>query len=221
MRNNENGKVEPLTGSVPLLGRRLVLVDGAISLVVCSLPAALAHLPPFATRLPLRLGAHARYTYLHADMPPKAAAAKKPKEDVGMFVCVVVHCVAALLLRLLTHSRCRSLPTRTGSGTVAERMIIDYLNQQNRPFSAQLLQTSLSSQGLTKTQITKALDKLALEGAITEGTFGKTKIYWRVQEDEPDADGDSSASSLESEVQALSAELKELQRETSTIEART
>jgi len=100
-------------------------------------------------------------------------------------------------------------------------MIIDYLNQQNRPFSAQLLQTSLSSQGLTKTQITKALDKLALEGAITEGTFGKTKIYWRVQEDEPDADGDSSASSLESEVQALSAELKELQRETSTIEART
>jgi polyhydroxyalkanoate synthesis regulator phasin len=118
------------------------------------------------------------------------------------------------------------MPPRTPF-IVAEQMIIEYLNKQNRPFSAQLLQTSLAQHGITKTQCTKALDKLAQENAITEGAFGKTKIYWRIQEvlapDSDAADADAATStgpSLDEEITQLTSQISALQRQVHEIESR-
>ncbi|XP_070704758.1 homologous-pairing protein 2 homolog isoform X2 [Pempheris klunzingeri] len=103
-------------------------------------------------------------------------------------------------------------------------IILAYLNEKNRPYSAQDVFTNLQKQhGLGKTAVVKAMEQLALEGKIKEKTYGKQKIYFADQaqfKDVSDADlkaMDCQISELGADVQALTqscrqmdAELKEL-----------
>ncbi|XP_008328226.1 homologous-pairing protein 2 homolog isoform X1 [Cynoglossus semilaevis] len=103
-------------------------------------------------------------------------------------------------------------------------LILAYLNEKNRPYSAQDVFCNLQKQhGLGKTAVVKAMELLALEGKIKEKTYGKQKIYFADQvqfQDVSDADlkaMDSQITELSAEAQSLTqscrqldAELKEL-----------
>ncbi|XP_020349002.1 homologous-pairing protein 2 homolog [Oncorhynchus kisutch] len=61
-------------------------------------------------------------------------------------------------------------------------VIFAYLNEKNRPYSAQDVFNNLQKQhGLGKTAVVKAMEQLALEGKIKEKTYGKQKIYFADQ----------------------------------------
>uniref|UniRef100_A0A3B4FTB4 Homologous-pairing protein 2 homolog n=1 Tax=Pundamilia nyererei TaxID=303518 RepID=A0A3B4FTB4_9CICH len=61
-------------------------------------------------------------------------------------------------------------------------VILAYLNEKNRPYSAQDVFSNLQKQhGLGKTAVVKAMELLALEGKIKEKIYGKQKIYFADQ----------------------------------------
>ncbi|XP_039979502.1 homologous-pairing protein 2 homolog [Xiphias gladius] len=111
-------------------------------------------------------------------------------------------------------------------------LILAYLNEKNRPYSAQDVFCNLQKQhGLGKTAVVKAMELLALEGKIKEKTYGKQKIYFADQaqfRDVNDADlkaMDCQISELGAEAQSLTqscrqldAELKELNSSLTTEE---
>ncbi|XP_022595286.1 homologous-pairing protein 2 homolog [Seriola dumerili] len=111
-------------------------------------------------------------------------------------------------------------------------LILAYLNEKNRPYSAQDVFCNLQKQhGLGKTAVVKAMELLALEGKIKEKTYGKQKIYFADQaqfKDVNDADlkaMDCQISELIAEAQSLTqscrqldAELKELNSSLTTEE---
>ncbi|XP_004552315.2 homologous-pairing protein 2 homolog [Maylandia zebra] len=111
-------------------------------------------------------------------------------------------------------------------------VILAYLNEKNRPYSAQDVFSNLQKQhGLGKTAVVKAMELLALEGKIKEKIYGKQKIYFADQaqfKDVNDADLkaiDHQTSELSEEVQSLTqscrqldAELKELNSSLTTEE---
>uniref|UniRef100_UPI003AADCE5C homologous-pairing protein 2 homolog isoform X1 n=1 Tax=Centroberyx gerrardi TaxID=166262 RepID=UPI003AADCE5C len=111
-------------------------------------------------------------------------------------------------------------------------LILAYLNEKNRPYSAQDVFCNLQKQhGFGKTAVVKAMEQLALEGKIKEKIYGKQKIYFADQaqfKDVNDADlkaMDSQISELNTEVQTISqgcrqldAELKELSSSLTTEE---
>uniref|UniRef100_A0A3B4FQ94 Homologous-pairing protein 2 homolog n=1 Tax=Pundamilia nyererei TaxID=303518 RepID=A0A3B4FQ94_9CICH len=111
-------------------------------------------------------------------------------------------------------------------------VILAYLNEKNRPYSAQDVFSNLQKQhGLGKTAVVKAMELLALEGKIKEKIYGKQKIYFADQaqfKDVNDADlkaMDHQISELSEEVQSLTqscrqldAELKELNSSLTTEE---
>ncbi|XP_055753081.1 homologous-pairing protein 2 homolog isoform X2 [Salvelinus fontinalis] len=111
-------------------------------------------------------------------------------------------------------------------------VIFAYLNEKNRPYSAQDVFNNLQKQhGLGKTAVVKAMEQLALEGKIKEKTYGKQKIYFADQAQfaevsEADLKAiDSRISDLSTQVQAISqgcrqldAELKELNSSLTTEE---
>ncbi|XP_071327659.1 homologous-pairing protein 2 homolog [Trachinotus anak] len=110
--------------------------------------------------------------------------------------------------------------------------ILAYLNEKNRPYSAQDVFCNLQKQhGLGKTAVVKAMELLAAEGKIKEKTYGKQKIYFADQaqfKDVNDADlkaMDRQISELSAEAQSLTqscrqldAELKELNSSLTTEE---
>nr|XP_046187157.1 homologous-pairing protein 2 homolog isoform X2 [Oncorhynchus gorbuscha] len=111
-------------------------------------------------------------------------------------------------------------------------VVFAYLNEKNRPYSAQDVFNNLQKQhGLGKTAVVKAMEQLALEGKIKEKTYGKQKIYFADQAQfaevsEADLKAiDSRISDLSTQVQAISqgcrqldAELKELNSSLTTEE---
>ncbi|XP_023996211.1 homologous-pairing protein 2 homolog isoform X1 [Salvelinus sp. IW2-2015] len=111
-------------------------------------------------------------------------------------------------------------------------VIFAYLNEKNRPYSAQDVFNNLQKQhGLGKTAVVKAMEQLALEGKIKEKTYGKQKIYFADQAQfaevsEADLKAiDSRISDLSTQVHAISqgcrqldAELKELNSSLTTEE---
>ncbi|XP_044036134.1 homologous-pairing protein 2 homolog [Siniperca chuatsi] len=99
-------------------------------------------------------------------------------------------------------------------------LILAYLNEKNRPYSAQDVFCNLQKQhGLGKTAVVKAMELLALEGKIKEKTYGKQKIYFADQaqfEDVKDADlkaMDCQISELNAEVQSLNQSCRQLDAE--------
>ncbi|KAM6914175.1 homologous-pairing protein 2 homolog isoform 1-T1 [Lycodopsis pacificus] len=111
-------------------------------------------------------------------------------------------------------------------------LILTYLNEKNRPYSAQDVFCNLQKQhGFGKTAVVKAMELLALEGKIKEKTYGKQKIYFADQSqftnvNEADLKAmDGQISQLSAEVQSLTqscrqldAELKELSSSLTTEE---
>ncbi|KAK6311618.1 hypothetical protein J4Q44_G00172820 [Coregonus suidteri] len=111
-------------------------------------------------------------------------------------------------------------------------VIFAYINEKNRPYSAQDVFSNLQKQhGLGKTAVVKAMEQLAQEGKIKEKTYGKQKIYFADQAQfaelsEADLKAmDSHISDLSTQVEAVSqgcrqldAELKELNSSLTTEE---
>lgn len=120
--------------------------------------------------------------------------------------------------------------SKKDSAAVAQ--ILAYLNEKNRPFSAQDVFTNLQKQcGLGKTAVVKAMEQLAQEGKIKEKVYGKQKIYFADQsqfEDVSDADlrkmddriGEinTEAQSISQSCRQLDTELKELNSSLTTAE---
>ncbi|XP_014898445.1 homologous-pairing protein 2 homolog [Poecilia latipinna] len=99
-------------------------------------------------------------------------------------------------------------------------IILAYLNEKNRPYSAQDVFCNLQKQhGLGKTAVVKAMELLAEEGKIKEKMYGKQKIYFADQSqfrDVNDADlkaMDKQISELSAEVQTLTQSCRQLDTE--------
>ncbi|RVE69769.1 hypothetical protein OJAV_G00081050 [Oryzias javanicus] len=89
-------------------------------------------------------------------------------------------------------------------------VILAYLNEKNRPYSAQDVFCNLQKQhGLGKTAVVKAMELLALEGKIKEKTYGKQKIYFADQSQFKDVN-DADLKAMDAEISALGAEVQTL-----------
>ncbi|KAK9915390.1 hypothetical protein WJX75_008557 [Coccomyxa subellipsoidea] len=64
----------------------------------------------------------------------------------------------------------------------AEERVLNFLQQQNRPYNAQGVTDHLAQYGVKKTQAQKALDTLSEANKIICKEFGKTKIYMALQD---------------------------------------
>ncbi|KAG8006814.1 Homologous-pairing protein 2-like protein, partial [Nibea albiflora] len=89
-------------------------------------------------------------------------------------------------------------------------LILAYLNEKNRPYSAQDVFCNLQKQhGLGKTAVVKAMELLALEGKIKEKTYGKQKIYFADQSQFQDVK-EADLKAIDCQISELSAELQSL-----------
>ncbi|XP_067089497.1 homologous-pairing protein 2 homolog isoform X1 [Osmerus mordax] len=103
---------------------------------------------------------------------------------------------------------------------VGMALILDYLNEKNRPYSAQDVFGNLQKQhGLGKTAVVKAMEQLAQEGKIKEKIYGKQKIYFADQAQftevsEADLKAmDTRVSELSTKVQAVTQDCRQLETE--------
>lgn len=97
-----------------------------------------------------------------------------------------------------------------------EKIVLDYLRKENRPFSAQDLVNNLGGQ-LGKTAIAKILDELASEKKINEKIYNKSKVYMTLQS----VDGASFKAdlrNLDEKVINLSGELSRVKADNARIE---
>jgi len=90
----------------------------------------------------------------------------------------------------------------------AENLIIDYLEKQNRPYSAIMLFENLHG-AVGKTQAVKVLQDLAERSIITSKEFGKQKLFWRKQEELPGFDTET-LSKLDEQIRQLEEEVSQL-----------
>ncbi|XP_050012418.1 homologous-pairing protein 2 homolog isoform X2 [Alexandromys fortis] len=109
--------------------------------------------------------------------------------------------------------------SRAEAAAGAPGIILRYLQEQNRPYSAQDVFGNLQKEhGLGKAAVVKALDQLAQEGKIKEKTYGKQKIYFADQ-DQFDAVSDADLHSLDAKIAALTAKVQSLQQSCRHMEA--
>ncbi|KAM9394069.1 homologous-pairing protein 2 homolog [Pholidichthys leucotaenia] len=89
-------------------------------------------------------------------------------------------------------------------------VILAYLNEKNRPFSAQDVFCNLQKQhGLGKTAVVRAMELLAQEGKIKEKTYGKQKIYFADQSQFSDV-SESDVKQMDAQISSLSDEARQL-----------
>ncbi|XP_075846827.1 homologous-pairing protein 2 homolog isoform X1 [Microtus pennsylvanicus] len=109
--------------------------------------------------------------------------------------------------------------SRAEAAAGAPGIILRYLQEQNRPYSAQDVFGNLQKEhGLGKASVVKALDQLAQEGKIKEKTYGKQKIFFADQ-DQFDAVSDADLHSLDAKIAALTAKVQSLQQSCRHMEA--
>uniref|UniRef100_A0A493SXC6 Homologous-pairing protein 2 homolog n=2 Tax=Anatinae TaxID=2068716 RepID=A0A493SXC6_ANAPP len=114
-------------------------------------------------------------------------------------------------------SKGREGPAAGGEGAAA--VLLRYLREQNRPYSAQDVFGNLQREhGLGKAAVVKALEQLAQQGRIREKVYGKQKVYFADQEQLPAA-SDAELRGLDGEIAALSAQLQALQQGCRQMEA--
>jgi len=70
-------------------------------------------------------------------------------------------------------------------GDIAEQIVRKFVVGQNRPLSVTNITDALASQGLTKTNVQKAVEGMAARAVLTVKEYGKTKIYLAPQSDLP------------------------------------
>ncbi|KAJ7421091.1 PSMC3 interacting protein [Willisornis vidua] len=96
------------------------------------------------------------------------------------------------------------------AGGGAAAVLLRYLREQNRPYSAQDAFGNLQREhGLGKAAVVKALEQLAQQGRVREKAYGKQKIYFADQEQLPAA-SDAELRGLDGQIAARSAELQAL-----------
>ncbi|XP_075631078.1 homologous-pairing protein 2 homolog [Balearica regulorum gibbericeps] len=106
-----------------------------------------------------------------------------------------------------------------GGGAAAAAVLLRYLREQNRPYSAQDAFGNLQREhGLGKAAVVKALEQLAQQGRVREKAYGKQKIYFADQEQLPAA-SDVELRGLDGEIAALSAKVQALQQSCRQMEA--
>ncbi|XP_005531531.1 PREDICTED: homologous-pairing protein 2 homolog [Pseudopodoces humilis] len=105
------------------------------------------------------------------------------------------------------------------AGGGAAAVLLRYLREQNRPYSAQDAFGNLQREhGLGKAAVVKALEQLAQQGRVREKAYGKQKIYFADQEQLPAA-SDAELRGLDGEIAARSAQLQALQQSCRHMEA--
>ncbi|XP_034449856.1 homologous-pairing protein 2 homolog isoform X2 [Hippoglossus hippoglossus] len=98
-------------------------------------------------------------------------------------------------------------------------VILAYLNEKNRPYSAQDVFCNLQKQhGLGKTAVVKAMELLALEGKIKEKTYGKQKIYFADQAQFADV-SDTDLKGMDCQISELGAEAQSLTQSCKQLDA--
>ncbi|XP_006247311.1 homologous-pairing protein 2 homolog isoform X1 [Rattus norvegicus] len=109
--------------------------------------------------------------------------------------------------------------SRAEAAAGAPGIVLRYLQEQNRPYSAQDVFGNLQKEhGLGKAAVVKALDQLAQQGKIKEKTYGKQKIYFADQ-DQFDTVSDADLHSLDASIMALTAKVQGLQQSCRHMEA--
>jgi len=97
-----------------------------------------------------------------------------------------------------------------------DAVILDYLNKQNRPYSAIDVFTNLHKEH-GKTAVVRSLESMAEAGKIREKVYGKQKVYCADQSQYPDIDAeelklmDGKVLQLTEKYQQESAQLKQLE----------
>lgn len=108
---------------------------------------------------------------------------------------------------------------RAEAANGAPGILLKYLREQNRPYSAQDVFGNLQREhGLGKAAVVKALEQLAQQGKIKEKMYGKQKIYFADQ-DQFDMVSDADLQSLDAKIVALTATVQSLQQSCRHMEA--
>ncbi|XP_043856623.1 homologous-pairing protein 2 homolog isoform X2 [Dromiciops gliroides] len=101
----------------------------------------------------------------------------------------------------------------------APGLVLSYLREQNRPYSAQDVFGNLQrDHGLGKAAVVKALEQLAQQGKIKEKVYGKQKIYFADQ-DEFDTVSDTDLKGLDDEILSLTSKVQSVQQSCRHMEA--
>eukprot|EP00062_Callorhinchus_milii_P016013 gi/632966871/ref/XP_007899659.1/ PREDICTED: homologous-pairing protein 2 homolog [Callorhinchus milii] len=104
------------------------------------------------------------------------------------------------------------------SKDAAPTLILKYLNDQNRPYSAQDVFGNLQREhNLGKTAVVKALENLTQQRKIKEKVYGKQKIYFADQDQFP-AVSEVELKSLDSEISEVSKKVETAQQNSRQME---
>lgn len=103
-----------------------------------------------------------------------------------------------------------------GKDAQAFKAVLDYLNKQNRPYSAIDICNNLHKEH-GKTAIVKACEGLAAKGDIKEKVYGKQKVYLADQSQFPEVD-DSEIKSMDGKITELTEKLKTTMDEVKRLE---
>ncbi|CAN6550267.1 unnamed protein product [Malus baccata var. baccata] len=98
-----------------------------------------------------------------------------------------------------------------------EAIVLNYLNEQNRPLNSQNVADSLQKFNLKKAAIQKALDALADNGKISFKEYGKQKVYL-ARQDQFDIPNSEELSRMKQENEKLQEQLGEQKRAISEVE---
>lgn len=108
---------------------------------------------------------------------------------------------------------------RAEAAAGAPAILLRYLQEQNRPYSAQDVFGNLQREhGLGKAAVVKALEQLAQQGKIREKAYGKQKIYFADQA-QFDTVSDADLQGLDAKIVALMAKVQSLQQSCRHMEA--
>ncbi|KAK3222574.1 hypothetical protein Dsin_009599 [Dipteronia sinensis] len=99
----------------------------------------------------------------------------------------------------------------------AEAIVLNYVNEQNRPLNSQNVADSLQKFNLKKAAIQKALDSLADGGKISFREFGKQKIYI-ARQDQFDIPNNEELIQMKEENAKLQQQLEEQKKATGLVE---
>ncbi|XP_051850385.1 homologous-pairing protein 2 homolog isoform X2 [Antechinus flavipes] len=101
----------------------------------------------------------------------------------------------------------------------APGLVLNYLREQNRPYSAQDVFGNLQrDHGLGKAAVVKALEQLAQQGKVKEKVYGKQKIYFADQ-NEFDTLSDTDLKDLDDEILSLTSKVQSVQQSCRHMEA--
>ncbi|XP_048440970.1 homologous-pairing protein 2 homolog [Pyrus x bretschneideri] len=98
-----------------------------------------------------------------------------------------------------------------------EAIVLNYLNEQNRPLNSQNVADALQKFNLKKAAIQKALDTLADNGKISFKEYGKQKIYL-ARQDQFDIPNGEELTRMKQENEKLQEQLGEQKRAISEVE---